>query len=83
MPLNERQQFLQKNFNFHGRLIADVLTKHNGLPTDEAELRDLLYKTIMTFLDTAFAYEKIIVKSNKEWDLEESTFNNKLNQHNN
>lgn len=65
MPLDETQLFLEKNFRKHAKLCsAEILRNMKG--NFETEL--VLYGAIMSFVETAFRENKIIIKSSQSWD---------------
>ena len=75
MPLNSKQLFVKKNFEYHARIAAHAFASKNRW--NERGM-DIIYQAIMAFTDSAFERGKIEVKDNADWDSQEKEFHDAI-----
>ncbi len=71
MEISKDKKFIKDNFEYHARIAAHAICVANRWSEKQM---DVVYQSIMSYIDTAVASKKIIVQLCSEWDQEEETF---------
>lgn len=64
----EHKRFIRDHFEAHAALTARAILQQRAIGSTEEEQRNYIQSVVMGFLITAFAEEKIMVKSSVLWD---------------